>query len=127
MLFRSNDTATTEIYTLSLHGALPISLALAVVATVIARTINIAAIEGASTNIRGVWQSFHHALKRLLISDIIIRTCEGLADFFIVLFVINVRGLSPARYGALVAIQMVSSMLVTSPLRQDQQSVVQHG
>ena len=27
MLFRSNDTATTEIYTLSLHDALPISLA----------------------------------------------------------------------------------------------------
>ena len=25
MLFRSNDTATTEIYTLSLHDALPIS------------------------------------------------------------------------------------------------------
>jgi MFS family permease len=94
---------------------LTITLALAVVAAVIARTINIAAIEGASTNIKGVWQSFHHALKRLLISDIIIRTCEGLADFFIVLFVINVRGLSPARYGALVAIQMVSSMLVYLP------------
>ena len=27
MLFRSNDTATTEIYTLSLHDALPISIA----------------------------------------------------------------------------------------------------
>ena len=26
MLFRSNDTATTEIYTLSLHDALPISM-----------------------------------------------------------------------------------------------------
>ena len=26
MLFRSNDTATTEIYTLSLHDALPISV-----------------------------------------------------------------------------------------------------
>ena len=29
MLFRSNDTATTEIYTLSLHDALPISGVLA--------------------------------------------------------------------------------------------------
>ena len=29
MLFRSNDTATTEIYTLSLHDALPISAAIA--------------------------------------------------------------------------------------------------
>ena len=30
MLFRSNDTATTEIYTLSLHDALPISVSLIV-------------------------------------------------------------------------------------------------
>ena len=30
MLFRSNDTATTEIYTLSLHDALPIFLAFAI-------------------------------------------------------------------------------------------------
>ena len=29
MLFRSNDTATTEIYTLPLHDALPISRGLA--------------------------------------------------------------------------------------------------
>ena len=31
MLFRSNDTATTEIYTLSLHDALPISSVLAAI------------------------------------------------------------------------------------------------
>ena len=31
MLFRSNDTATTEIYTLSLHDALPISVKAATV------------------------------------------------------------------------------------------------
>ena len=30
MLFRSNDTATTEIYTLSLHDSLPISVAAAI-------------------------------------------------------------------------------------------------
>jgi MFS family permease len=94
---------------------LVITLALAVIATVIARTINIAAIEGARTNIRGVWRSFHHALKRLLISDIIIRTCEGLSDFFTVLYVTNIRGISAARYGALVAIQMATSMLVYLP------------
>jgi MFS family permease len=51
----------------------------------------------------------------LLISDIIIRICEGLADFFIVLYVTNVRGISAARYGALVAIQMATSMLVYLP------------
>jgi MFS family permease len=100
---------------IGVRTGLVITLALAVIATVIARTINIATIEGARTNIRGVWQSFHHALKRLLISDIIIRICEGLADLFTVLYVTNIRGISAARYGVLVAIQMSTSMLVYLP------------
>jgi MFS family permease len=64
---------------------------------------------------RGVWQSFHAVLKRLLISDIIIRTCEGMAEVFIVLYVTNVLGVSSAQYGVLVAIQMTTSMLVYLP------------
>jgi MFS family permease len=70
---------------------------------------------GEVVNLHGVWQSFHHALKRLLISDIIIRTCEGLADVFIVLYVTNVIGLSARQYGVLVAIQMTTSILVYLP------------
>ena len=100
---------------IGVRAGLTVTLALAVIATVIARTINIAAIQGERTNIRGVWRSFHQALKRLLISDIIIRTCEGLADFFVVLYVTDIRGVSATRYGALVAIQMVTSMVVYLP------------
>jgi MFS family permease len=70
---------------------------------------------GAPANITGVWRSFHTALKRLLTSDIIIRFCEGLAEVFIVLYVINVHRVSAAQYGALVAIQMTTSMLVYLP------------
>jgi MFS family permease len=100
---------------LGVRTALVITLAIAVITAVIVRTINIAAIPGQRTNIRGVWRSFHAALKQLLISDIIIRTCEGLTDVFIVLYVTNIRGLSPASYGVLVGIQMVTSMLVYLP------------
>jgi MFS family permease len=100
---------------LGVRTALVITLAIAVITAVIVRTINIAAIPGQPTNIRGVWRSFHAALKQLLISDIIIRTCEGLTDVFTVLYVTNVRGLSAASYGVLVGIQMVTSMLVYLP------------
>lgn len=94
---------------------LVITLALAALTALTAHVINIPATAGAPTNIRGVWRSFHSALKRLLISDIIIRTCEGLTEVLIVLYVTSVIGLSAARYGVLVAVQMVTSMLVYLP------------
>lgn len=100
---------------LGVRTGLVITLVVAVITAVILRTINIAVVRGESTNIRGVWRSFHAALRRLLISDIIIRTCEGLTEVFIILYVTNVRGISPASYGLLVAIQMATSMLVYLP------------
>jgi DHA1 family tetracycline resistance protein-like MFS transporter len=94
---------------------LAITLALAAVTVLIVRRINLPVIKGATTNMRGIWRSFHTALKRLLISDVIIRTCEGMADIFIVLYVTNVIGVSVARYGVLVAIQLTTSILVYIP------------
>jgi MFS family permease len=66
-------------------------------------------------NIRGVWQSFHGVLKRLLISDIIIRTCEGMTGVLAILYVTNIHGVSVAAYGTLIAIQMITSILVYIP------------
>jgi len=94
---------------------LVITLALAALTALIAHVINIPATAGAPINIHGVWRSFHSALKRLLISDIIIRTCEGLAEVLIVLYVTSILGLSAAQYGVLVAVQMATSMLVYLP------------
>jgi MFS family permease len=94
---------------------LVIMLALAGAAAAVTLAINLSVTVGAPTNIRGVWRSFHGALKRLLISDIIIRTCEGMADIFIVLYVTNVTGVSLPQYGALVAVQMVTAILVYIP------------
>ncbi len=70
---------------------------------------------GAPTRIGGVWDSFHSVLKRLLISDIIIRFCEGLAEVLIILYVTNVLGVGIARYGVLIAIQIGTAILVYIP------------
>ena len=95
--------------------SLIITLVLAALTVFIVRAVNVPIVVGAPVNIRGVWRSFHHALKRLLISDIIIRICEGLADVFVILYVTHVLNLSAAQYGVLVAIQMTTSMVVYLP------------
>ena len=63
----------------------------------------------------GVWKSFHPVLKRLLVSDIVIRMCEGMADIFVVLYVTNVCGVAIPRYGVLVAIQLLTAILIYVP------------
>lgn len=97
------------------HIGLLITLVFAAATAVIVSRIKIPIQRGAPTNIRGVWRSFHGALKRLLISDVIIRMCEGMTTVLIVLYVINVKGLSAAGYGTLIAIQMMTSIIVYIP------------
>ena len=96
-------------------AGLVITLALAATTVLIVSKINVPVFAGEAANIRGVWRSFHTALKRLLISDIFIRTCEGMADIFVILYVTNILGVSVAGYGILVAIQMITSILVYIP------------
>ncbi|HXU07437.1 MAG TPA: MFS transporter, partial [Blastocatellia bacterium] len=92
-----------------------ITLILAAITFLIVRIINIPIVAGEPANIRGVWRSFHGVLKRLLISDIIIRMCEGLPDVLIILYVTNILGVSVAQYGVLVAIQLGTSIVVYYP------------
>ncbi len=94
---------------------LVVTLVLAALTVFVVKAVNVPIVAGAPANIAGVWRSFHHALKRLLLSDIIIRTCEGLADVFVILYVTNILNFSAAQYGVLVAIQMTTSMLVYLP------------
>jgi MFS family permease len=94
---------------------LVITLALAIISVLIILAVNIPVKIGEANDVRGIWRSFHYALKRLLISDIIIRMCEGMAEVFIVLYVTNVIGASLAEYGILVAIQMTTAILVYIP------------
>ncbi len=106
--------AASDIKT-GVRAGLAITLVLAAIAMLVVRRINLPIITGAKINMRGVWRSFHFALKRLLISDVIIRMCEGMADILIILYVTNVLGISLAHYGILVAIQLVTSILVYIP------------
>ncbi len=94
---------------------LMVMLAFAAVTALLTLRINLPIVTGATVNIKGVWRSFQPALKQLLISDIIIRTCEGLTEIFIVLYVTNITGISLAEYGLLVAIQMTTAILVYIP------------
>ncbi|MBV8860216.1 MAG: MFS transporter [Acidobacteria bacterium] len=97
------------------RAGLAVTLALCAVTALVVRAINIPVRAADAVNIRGVWRSFHFALKRLLVSDIFIRTCEGMADIFVILYVTNVLGVSVARYGLLVAIQIATSIVVYLP------------
>jgi MFS family permease len=98
-----------------IHVGLMVTLVLAGVTLLLVRRINIEIRSSQATNIRGVWLTFHAALKRLLISDVIIRMCEGMTGVLTILYVTNVKGLSTARYGTLIAIQTTTSILVYIP------------
>jgi MFS family permease len=92
-----------------------ITLGLAALTVVLVRNLKIPVRAPTMTNILGIWRSFHIDLKRLLVSDIIIRTCEAMTAVLTILYVTNVAGFSIARYGTLIAIQMVTSILVYIP------------
>lgn len=94
------------------RAGLLVTLLLAAMTIMIVLTIDIPVKIGKPVNFRGVWRSFHYSLKRLLISDVIIRTCEGMAEVFVILYVTNILGVGLASFGFLVAIQMMTSILI---------------
>ncbi|HEX3279785.1 MAG TPA: MFS transporter [Pyrinomonadaceae bacterium] len=98
-----------------IHTGLIITLALAALTMLLLLKVNITIQTSRTTGIAGVWRSFHSALKRLLVSDVIIRTCEGMTGVITILYVTNVQHFSVARYGTLVAIQMITSIIVYIP------------
>jgi MFS family permease len=97
------------------RAGLAIMLGLAAATVLLVLAINIPVDVGPPANIRGVWRSFHGALKRLLVSDIVIRTCEGMAEILVVLYATNVVGVTFVEYGALVAVQMATAIAVYIP------------
>ena len=63
-----------------------------------------------------LWRDLDGGLKRLLLADCLARWAEGLPRVFIVLFVLDVLGASPARFGALTGLQAATSALVYLPV-----------
>jgi len=95
---------------------LVITVALALVTLVAVGRIDIPATrDDAPTNIVAVWRSLPAPLRWLLTSDIIIRTCEGLVDVFLVLYAINIVGLSAPAYGVLLGVQAVTAIVSYIP------------
>jgi MFS family permease len=92
-----------------------VTLVLALLTALLIRFINIVRLPQQPTNIFGVWDSFQADLKRLLISDIFIRTCEGMADVFVILYVTNVLHVSFARFGTLIAIATITTLVIYLP------------
>jgi MFS family permease len=98
-----------------IRTGLVITLGLAVLTVPLLLTLRLPAIPPVAVKVRGVWASFHPTLKRLLVSEIVIRMCEGMADIFVVLYVTNVRGVTIPKYGILVAIQLMTAILIYVP------------
>src|SRR5713226_9146762 len=68
-----------------IRTGLVITLALAGLAVALLFSLRLPVAPRDAVKMSGVWRSFHPTLKRLLVSDIVIRTCEGMADIFVVL------------------------------------------
>jgi MFS family permease len=68
------------------------------------------------TNIRTVWRSLPEPLRWLLTSDILVRTCEGLVDVFIVLYALNIIGISAPAYGVLIGVQAATAIVSYLPV-----------
>ncbi|HYL98472.1 MAG TPA: MFS transporter [Blastocatellia bacterium] len=66
-------------------------------------------------NVSAQFRYMHSSLKRLLLSDVFVRTCEGMTGVFIVLYAINIARVSPAQFGLLVTVQMGTSIAAYFP------------
>jgi MFS family permease len=55
------------------------------------------------------------ALRRLLEADCLIRLCEGLPDVFLVVWAIEIVGITPAQFGILVSVRTLTSIVSYAP------------
>src|SRR5437870_3477439 len=72
--------------------------------------------DGNGLSVLGVFRVFPGHLRRLLLSDILIRFCERIPYAFIILWAINLNGISAEKYGFLTAIEMAAAMLCYIPV-----------
>lgn len=92
-----------------------VTFVLGALTLVVVSRVRIEKIAGAPANIRGVWRAMPRPLRWLLLSDVFIRTCEGLVDEFVVIWAMSIAGLSAPQYGALIAVQTATSIAVYLP------------
>jgi MFS family permease len=91
------------------------TLVLALLTLLVVARMNLPIGPSQPMSLGGVWGSFDASLRRLLVSDIVIRTCEGMAGVFVILYVTTVRGFSVPAFSLFLAIQVATSILVYLP------------
>jgi MFS family permease len=95
---------------------LVVSIALAGATLLVVRRIRLEAPKmPAATGIADVWRSLPSPLRRLLLSDVFIRTCDGMVDVFLVLYAVNVVGIGAPAFGVLIAVQMATVIVCSFP------------
>lgn len=56
------------------------------------------------------------ALRRLLVSDILVRFCEQIPYAFVVIWAVQLNGITPLQFGWLTAIEMATAVLIYIPV-----------
>ncbi len=98
------------------HLGLAVTLVLAVVTLTAVWLIDLPVMrDERAMNIRLVWRALPRPLRWLLASDILVRTCEGLVDVFLVLYAINVIGIAAPAFGVLIGVQATTAILSYIP------------
>jgi MFS family permease len=93
-----------------------VSVALAIVTLLVVRRMRLEQPGSpAATGIADVWRSLPSPLRRLLLSDVFIRTCEGMVDVFLVLYAVNVIGIGAPAFGVLIAVQTATVIVCSLP------------
>jgi len=101
-----------------LRAGLVVSIILAVTAIIIVRKyFRESAPRGKDvTTAKTLWRGMNNNLKRLLFADCLARWAEGIAEVFIVLYAIDYLHITPAQFGFLISIQMLTSIVVYLPV-----------
>ena len=98
------------------HLGLALTIALAAVTVAAVGRIDIPVIRDETrVNIAAIWRSLPAPLRWLLASDILVRTCEGLVDVFLILYAINVVGIGAPAYGVLIGVQATTAIVSYLP------------
>jgi DHA1 family purine ribonucleoside efflux pump-like MFS transporter/DHA1 family bicyclomycin/chloramphenicol resistance-like MFS transporter len=94
-----------------IRGGLVVAMGLSCVTLATVASVRLPVIAGQQAGgLAGVWASFPRRLRRLLAADVLVRTCEGMVDVFVVLYALDVVGISAPQFGLLVSVQMVTAI-----------------
>jgi MFS family permease len=97
------------------RGGLAVSVALALVTLGVVSRMRLDTPGHGEAGFRAVWRSLPGPLRRLLVSDICIRTCDAMVDVFLVLYAVNVVRIGAPAFGGLIGIQQATVVLCSLP------------